>query len=78
MTFAERLASSPRVSITLVVCEGETEQLHFQAVRLHLELTTAEVVIPDNDTDSAPISVVRLSEAKCREPGRIRQGVLCV
>lgn len=67
---------APR-SITLIVCEGETEQLYFQAVRLHLGLTNAEVVIADNARDSAPISVVRLAEARCREPGGYDK-VFCV
>lgn len=67
---------TPR-SITLIVCEGETEQLYFQAARLHFGLTNAEVVIADNATDSAPISVVKLAEAKCREPGGYDK-VFCV
>ncbi|MEP7243294.1 MAG: RloB family protein [Gammaproteobacteria bacterium] len=67
---------TPR-SITLIVCEGETEQLYFQAARLHFGLRNAEVVIADNARDSAPISVVRLAEAKCREPGGYDK-VFCV
>lgn len=67
---------APR-SITLIVCEGETEQLYFQAARLHFGLTNAEVMIADNATDSAPISVVKLAEAKCREPGGYDK-VFCV
>lgn len=76
-TFVERPEQGRRVSITLIVCEGETEQLYFQAVRLHLGLTNAEVVIADNARDSAPISVVRLAEARCREPGGYDK-VFCV
>jgi hypothetical protein len=67
---------APR-SITLIVCEGETEQIYFQSARLHFGLTNAEVVIPDNATDSAPISVVRLAETRCREPGGYDK-VFCV
>jgi hypothetical protein len=59
---------SPR-SITLIVCEGETEEAYFEAARTHLDLTTAEVVIADNTKGSAPISVVNCAEERAREQG---------
>ena len=59
---------APR-SITLIVCEGETEQAYFEAARTHFDLTTAEVVIADNTRGSAPISVVSCAEERAREQG---------
>ena len=59
---------APR-SITLIVCEGETEQEYFKALRMHYGLTTAEIVIAEDTKGSAPISVVNYAEEKAREPG---------
>jgi hypothetical protein len=67
---------SPR-SITLIVCEGETEQVYFRAARNHFGLTTAEVVIADNTQGSAPASVVACAEDRCKEPGGYDK-VFCV
>ena len=53
----------------MVVCEGETESEYFEAARLKLGLTTAEVILADNSIGSAPISVVQCAEAKCAERG---------
>ena len=54
---------APR-SITLIVCEGETEEAYLEAARTHFDLTTAEVVIADNTKGSAPISVVNCAEER--------------
>lgn len=59
---------SPR-PITLIVCEGETEEAYFAAAKIHFGLTSAEVVIADNRVGSAPINVVSCAERKSREPG---------
>ena len=59
---------APR-SVTLIVCEGETEQEYFEAVRIQYGLTTAEVIVADNTIGPAPISVVNCAEARCAEPG---------
>ncbi|RCN58768.1 RloB domain-containing protein [Acidiferrobacter thiooxydans] len=59
---------APR-SITLIVCEGETEQEYFKALRMHYGLTTAEIVIAEDTKGSTPISVVNYAEEKAREPG---------
>lgn len=64
-------------SITLIVCEGETEQEYFDVVRIHYELTNAEVVIADNTVGSAPISVVECAERKSKEPGSYDK-IFCV
>ena len=64
-----RLGQKPPQSIILIVCEGETEQEYFKAVRTHYRLTGAEVVIAKNTKGSAPISVVECAEEKCAEPG---------
>lgn len=59
---------SPR-SITLIVCEGETEEEYFKAAQSRYELTNAEVIIADNTVGSAPISVVECAERKSKEQG---------
>jgi len=51
------------------VCEGETEQVYFQAARSHFGLTTTEVVVADKTKGSAPISVVDYAQKRAREPG---------
>ena len=67
----------PPRSITLVVCEGETEQAYFEVARIQYGLSTAEVVLADNTDGAAPISVVRCAEKKCAEPGSYDH-VFCV
>lgn len=59
---------APR-SVTLIVCEGETEQAYFEAARIKYGLTTAEVILAENTVGSAPISVVNCAEERCGEPG---------
>ena len=56
-------------SITLIVCEGETERTYFEAVRLLHGLRPAEVVVAENTHGSAPISVVECAEQKSKEVG---------
>ena len=56
-------------SITLIVCEGETEQEYFEMARIWYGLTTAEVFLPSNNEGAAPISVVACAEKKCAEQG---------
>jgi hypothetical protein len=67
--FLRRPGQRPPRSITLIVCEGETEEAYFEAARGHFDLTTAEVVIADNTQGSAPISVVNCAEERAREKG---------
>ena len=67
---------SPR-SITLIVCEGETEQEYFEAARIKYGLTTAEIILAENTIGPAPISVVRCAEDRCAEPGSYDK-VFCV
>lgn len=59
---------NPR-SVTLIVCEGETEQEYFEAARIKYALTTAEIILAENTIGPAPISVVRCAERKCAELG---------
>jgi len=47
---------TPR-STTLIVCEGETEEIYFTIVHSHYKLST--VVIAPASTESAPIQVVQ-------------------
>lgn len=67
--FRRRAGQQTPRSITLIVCEGETEEGYFEAVRVHLNLTTAEVVVADNTKGPAPISVVECAEDRAREQG---------
>lgn len=62
-----RPGAKPPRSATLIVCEGETEQMYFRAARQHYRLTTAEIAIAENTKGSAPQSVVQLAEEKHRE-----------
>ena len=55
-------------SITLIVCEGETEVSYFEAAREKYRLTSAEVVAC-NAAGSAPISVVEYAERRAAEQG---------
>ena len=64
-----RAGHKPPRSITLIVCEGETEQEYFEAARIRYGLTTAEVYLPSNNEGAAPISVVACAEKKCAEQG---------
>ena len=64
-----RPGQKPPRSITLIVCEGETERKYFEAARIRYQLTQAEVVLDDNTEGPAPISVVRCAEKKCAERG---------
>lgn len=68
-SFRRSAGHKPPRTITLVVCEGETESEYFNAARLKFELTTAEVILAENNVGSAPISVVQCAEAKCKEQG---------
>lgn len=56
-------------SITLIVCEGSTEEVYFEAARVAFNLTTAEVVVADNTKGAAPISVVECAEERAEETG---------
>lgn len=72
-----RPGQRPPRSITLVVCEGDTEREYFAAVRDRYRLTTAEVELPKNTAGSAPISVVQYAEERSAEPGGYDK-VFCV
>ena len=61
-TFRRRPGQKPPRSITLIVCEGETEQEYFEVARIHYGLTNAEVIVAENAVGSAPISVVECAE----------------
>lgn len=64
-------------SITLIVCEGETEQEYFSAARIKYGLSTAEIILADNTVGPAPISVVEFAESKYTERGGYDQ-IYCV
>lgn len=68
-SFRRKPGSKAPRSVTLIVCEGETEQEYFKAARIKYGLTTAEVIVADNTVGSAPSSVVECAEERCAEPG---------
>ncbi len=68
-SFRRRAGQKLPRSITLIVCEGETEQEYFEAARVHYGLSTAEVTVAENAVGSAPISVVQCAVKKCDERG---------
>jgi hypothetical protein len=68
-SFQRKPGTRPPRSITLVVCEGETERAYFEAARLHHGLRPAEVFVAGNTHGSAPISVVECAEQKANEAG---------
>jgi RloB-like protein len=75
--FRRRAGQREPRSITLIVCEGETEEGYFDAARAHFNLTTAEVMIADNTKGPAPISVVDCAEERAREQGGY-DAIFCV
>lgn len=68
-SFRRKPGQKPPRSITIIVCEGETEQEYFEAARIKYELTTAEIILAENTKGSAPINVVECAQAKCKERG---------
>ena len=76
-SFRRPAGQKPPRSITLILCEGETEREYFEAARIHYKLTTAEIVLAENTVGSAPISVVKCAEDKCAERGGYDK-VFCV
>lgn len=68
-SFRRKAGQKPPRAITIIVCEGETEQEYFEAARIKYGLTTAEIILADNTKGSAPISVVECAEEKCKERG---------
>ena len=68
-SFRRKSGRKPPRSITLIVCEGETEQEYFDAARIKYGLTTTEIILAKNTKGSAPISVVDCAEEKYGEPG---------
>ncbi len=76
-SFRRNSGQKPPRSITLIVCEGATEQAYFEAARIRFKLTRAEVVVAPNTVGSAPKSVVHCAEKKCGERGGYDR-VFCV
>lgn len=76
-SFVRRAGQKKPRSITLIVCEGETEQAYLEAARIRCGLTRAEVIVAPNTIGPAPISVVQCAEKKCNEPGSYDK-VFCV
>lgn len=64
-------------SITLIVCEGKTEETYFGMVCRHYRLPTATVVVARASTKSAPIRVVQHAKDKNDEDGGYDK-VFCV
>jgi len=64
-----KAGSRPPRSITLIVCEGETELEYLGVLCNRLGLRPTEVILSENTEGSAPISVVACAEHKARERG---------
>ena len=64
--------------VVLVVCEGETEQAYFEALKRRFRVTTAQVFIADNTVGSSPGSVVRCALEKYRAEPDGYDAVYCV
>jgi hypothetical protein len=64
-----RAGKRPPRSITLIVCEGETELEYFSVLSGRLGLRPTEVILADNTEGSAPVSVVACAERKAKEQG---------
>lgn len=76
-SFSRRAGQKAPRSVTLIVCEGETEQEYFEAARIHYQLSATEVIVAENTVGSAPKSVVQCAEKKCAERGGYDK-VFCV
>ena len=61
--FARREGTRLVRKTMLIVCEGMTEEKYLKVLRSSLGLSNADIVICDNDRDSAPINIVRKAEA---------------
>ena len=64
----KRGRQAPR-EIILIICEGESERVYFDALRNDLRLSNTEVSFPCPQ-GSAPINVVDCALQKAKEPGR--------
>ncbi len=64
-----RAGSRPPRSITLIVCEGETELEYLAVLCNRLGLLPTEVILAENTEGSAPISVVACAERRAKERG---------
>jgi hypothetical protein len=64
-----RAGNRPPRSITLIVCEGETELEYLTALCNRLGLRPTEVILAENTEGSAPISVVTCAERRAKEWG---------
>lgn len=63
-------------SVTLIVCDGQTERSYFEALRVSLELAPAEVTIPPDITGRSPRQIVDFAAAKGSNGGYGR--IFCV
>jgi hypothetical protein len=50
--------------VLLIVCEGETEQEYFEALKRKYRIRSTQVVVSDNLVGSSPISVVKCALSK--------------
>lgn len=64
-----RPGNRPPRSVTLIVCEGETELEYLTALCNRLGLRPTEVILAENTEGSAPISVVTCAERRAKEWG---------
>lgn len=67
---------APR-SVTLIVCDGQTERIYFEALRVSLDLAPAEVTIPPDIAGRSPRQIVDFAETKGGTGGGYAQ-IFCV
>lgn len=76
-SFRRRSKAKPPRSVTLIVCDGETERLYFEALRLKLELSNTEVLIPSDAPGRSPRALVNFAEKRTRG-GAVYDRIFCV
>jgi hypothetical protein len=53
----------------LIVCEGETERYYFEALRVRLDLSNAEVQVPPKPTGRSPRQLVEYADSQAKKSG---------
>lgn len=76
-SFRRRSKAKPPRSVTLIVCDGETERTYFEALRLKLGLSNAEVLLPPDLSGHSPRQLVDFAESRGGD-GSAYDRIFCV
>jgi len=68
-SFRRASKARPPRAVTLIVCEGETERYYFEALRVRLGLSNAEVQVPPKPTGRSPRQLVDYAESQLKSGG---------